>query len=246
MQTKTRAAIVLAMISLLATACTEGETKTHKLYFLGGQSNMVGYGYVSELPVDLSHGVDRVMIFAGRPAYDGERQGGKGLWSPLRPGFGHGFETDGRNIVLSDRFGPELSFGIELSSNQPNTSIALVKYAFGGSGLAPGVGEGNWHPTIRNGHRVNQFDHAIRTLENALSDRDIDGDGIRDRLVPAGIYAASVSVAMALSTCPFSLDQTVCPSYSTNPGLPESRSGIREPCSRSPSPTVKIRVPFSA
>jgi hypothetical protein len=53
--------------------------------------------------------------------------------------------------------------------------------------LAPGVGEGNWHPTIRNGHRVNQFDHAIRTLENALSDRDIDGDGIRDRLVPAGI-----------------------------------------------------------
>lgn len=175
------------MISLLATACTEGETRTHKLYFLGGQSNMVGYGYVSELPVDLSHGVDRVMIFVGRPAYDGEMQGGKGLWSPLLPGFGHGFETDGRSILLSDRFGPELSFGIELSSEQPKTGIALVKYAFGGSGLAPGVGEGNWHPTIRNGHQVNQFDHAIRTLENALSERDIDGDGIRDRLVPAGI-----------------------------------------------------------
>ena len=175
------------MAALLAVACTEGETKTHKLYFLGGQSNMVGYGYVSELPIDLSHGVESVMIFDGRSAYDGESQGGKGIWSPLRPGFGHGFETDGRNIQLSDRFGPELSFGLELSSNLPDTSIALVKYALGGSGLGPGVGHGSWHPTHKNGHKLNQFDHALRTLRNALSDRDIDGDGVRDRLVPAGI-----------------------------------------------------------
>lgn len=148
---------------------------------------MVGYGYVAELPVELNHGVDRVMIFEGRAAFDGERQGGKGVWSPLRPGFGHGFETDGRTIHLSDRFGPELGFGRVLSSNLPDTSIALVKYALGGSSLVPGVGGGNWHPTIRNRHRANQFDHALKTLQNALADRDIDGDGIRDKLIPAGI-----------------------------------------------------------
>ena len=175
------------MISLLAIACAEGESKTHKLYFLGGQSNMVGYGYVSELPLDLSHDVERVMIFDGRSAYDDESQGGKGVWSPLRPGFGHGFETDGRTIRLSDRFGPELSFGLALSSSLPDTSIALAKYALGGSSLVPGVDGGNWHPTIRNAHRINQFDHAIKTLRNALSDRDIDDDGIRDKLIPAGI-----------------------------------------------------------
>lgn len=186
-RTKTRTACVLAIVSLLAIACADGETKTYKLYFLGGQSNMVGYGYVAELPANLNHGVDRVMIFEGRSAFDGDSKGGKGIWSSLQPGFGHGFDTDGRTIRLSDRFGPELSFGLALSSNLPNTRIALVKYALGGSGLVPGVGEGNWHPTIRNGHRVNQFDHAIKTLHNALSDRDIDGDGIRDKLIPAGI-----------------------------------------------------------
>jgi len=175
------------MVSLMAVACTDGETKTYELYFLGGQSNMVGYGHVAELPVDLNHTVDRVMIFEGRSAFDGDPNGGAGVWAPLRPGFGNGFTTDGRNIHLSDRFGPELSFGLALSSNQPDASIALVKYALGGSRLAPGVGGRNWHPTIRDGHRINQFDHALKTLRNALSDRDIDGDGIRDKLIPAGI-----------------------------------------------------------
>ena len=40
-----RAAFVLAIVALLGVACTEGETESHKLYFLGGQSNMVGYGF---------------------------------------------------------------------------------------------------------------------------------------------------------------------------------------------------------
>ena len=56
-----------------------------------------------------------------------------------------------------------------------------------GSGLAPGVGLGGWHPTEKNGQRRNQFDHAMKTLRNALADRDIDGDGVRDVLIPAGI-----------------------------------------------------------
>jgi hypothetical protein len=148
---------------------------------------MVGYGDVDELPADLHRQVDRVMIFEGRAAFDGEWQGGAGIWAPLQPGHGDGFRTDGRSLHLSDRFGPELTFGLALSSYNPGESIALVKYAMGGTGLAPGVGLGSWHPTDKNGHWVNQFDHALRTLDNALSEQDIDGDGIRDRLVPAGI-----------------------------------------------------------
>jgi hypothetical protein len=156
----TRAACVFAIASMLVNACSETETKTYKLYFLAGQSNMVGYGYVNELPNDLKQAVDHVMIFDGRAALDDEWQGGTGVWAPLQPGFGNGFKTDGRSISLSDRFGPELSFGQTMSAMQPDTGIALVKYALGGSGLAPGVGLGSWHPTDRNGHEVNQFDHA--------------------------------------------------------------------------------------
>ena len=183
-----RTACVLMLAAISAVSCTaESETKTYKLYFLGGQSNMVGYGNVDKLPSELDRGIDRVMIFRGRPAYDGKSNGGEGVWAPLTPGYGHGFSTDGRSIVLSDLFGPELSFGASLSSAQPDASIAIVKYALGGSGLESGVGLGSWHPTDKNGHGINQFDHALRTLHNAFSERDIDGDGIRDRLVPAGI-----------------------------------------------------------
>ncbi|MEL7312755.1 MAG: sialate O-acetylesterase, partial [Pseudomonadota bacterium] len=34
---------------------------------------------------------------------------------------------------------------------------------------------------------INQYDHALTTLRNAFSVRDIDGDGAEDQLVPAGI-----------------------------------------------------------
>lgn len=180
-------AFVLIVAVLLFSTSTDGETKVYKLYFLGGQSNMVGYGYTEELPIDLNREIDRVMIFEGRAAFDDERRGGIGVWSPLEPGHGFGVETDGRSVRLSDRFGPELSFGQTLSTKLPDSRVALVKYALGGSSLAPGVGLGGWHPTDKSGHRKNQFDHAMRTLRNALSERDIDGDGIRDLLIPAGI-----------------------------------------------------------
>ncbi len=183
-----RTACVLVLTAVAAVGCTaESETKTYKVYFLGGQSNMVGYGNVEKLPHELDRGIDRVMIFAGRSAFDGEIDGGEGVWAPLTPGFGYGFSTDGRSVSLSDLFGPELSFGATLSSAKPDSSIAIVKYTLGGSGLESGVGYGSWHPTDKDGHGLNQFDHAIRTLHNAFSERDIDGDGIRDRLVPAGI-----------------------------------------------------------
>jgi hypothetical protein len=148
---------------------------------------MVGYGYTQDLPAELNRDVDRVMIFQGRSADDGDRQGGEGVWAPLTPGYGYGFETDRRSVQLSDRFGPELSFGRALSSTFPDTRIALVKYALGGTGLAADAGLGSWHPTQKNGHLINQYDHALRTLHNASNDRDIDGDGTRDRLVLAGI-----------------------------------------------------------
>ena len=37
------------------------------------------------------------------------------------------------------------------------------------------------------GKGINQYDHFLATLRNALSARDIDGDGENDRLIPSGI-----------------------------------------------------------
>ena len=186
----------IAALATLAACSTQAPTATpttgtvteYDLYFLGGQSNMDGYGYVSDLPGDDPGASANVMIFLGTTVEDGGTGGGAGLWAPLRPGYGTGFSSDGETNALSDRFGPELAFGRSLSANDPTRKIALIKYARGGTGLVDGVsGYGSWDPDYEGGNGLNQYDHALATIRNALHVRDIDGDGTQDRLNPAGI-----------------------------------------------------------
>lgn len=186
------AGVLVSALSILALglpgwATAEPVGTTYKLYFLGGQSNMEGFGFTAELPPDESNSSADVMIFAGQMALDNEPHGGRGLWQALEPGFGTGFRSDGAANTLSNRFGPELYFGRTMAERAPGSKTAIIKYALGGSGLAEGVGFGNWHPDFSDGAGINQYDHALTTLRNAFAAPDIDGDGIVDRLVPAGI-----------------------------------------------------------
>jgi len=48
-------------------------------FFMAGQSNMDGYGYVSELPKALT-GTQDVMIFHGNGVFDNQDNGGVGKW----------------------------------------------------------------------------------------------------------------------------------------------------------------------
>ena len=181
------AVAVAASLLLLGCAPVESQGTTYNVYFLGGQSNMDGYGYSTELPGELSGRSPGVMIFTGQLAFDNETHGGVGTWQALQPGFGTGFESDGTDNTLSDRFGPELLFGRTMAEHPGSAKIAIIKYALGGSGLAQGVGYGNWHPDFTDGVGINQYDHALTTLRNAFAVADIDGDGAADRLVPSGI-----------------------------------------------------------
>jgi hypothetical protein len=178
---------MLLGLLLLAGGCGDPEPTTYRLYFLGGQSNMEGFGFNDELSPEIQTTSPDVMIFQGQMALDNAPHGGIGTWHPLAPGFGTGFETDGVTNRLGERFGPELFFGLTMAERLPNTKIAIVKYALGGSGLALGVGFGNWHPDFSAGAGMNQYDYALKTLRGALSQNDIDEDGIPDRLVPSGI-----------------------------------------------------------
>lgn len=181
--------IVLAGFAVVQVAIANPEPHgtTYKLYYLGGQSNMEGFGYSAELPEDRALVSGDVMIFTGQMALDNATAAGVGHWQPLQPGFGTGFATDGVSSKLSDRFGPELLFGQTMAASTPDSKIAIIKYALGGSGLAIGVGYGNWHPDFATGNGLNQYDHALKTLRNAFDVADIDGDGAPDRLIPAGI-----------------------------------------------------------
>lgn len=173
------------LLLLLAIFATSTHAAEYRLYFLGGQSNMDGYGHVSELPDSYRESVHGVRIYHGQPVQDGSPIVVNGTWAPLQPGHGVGFAADAAANRLSDRFGPELTFGARLVAARPGARVALVKYSFGGTALDRRVAAyGNWDPDFDGN---NQYDFALATLRNALSTRDIDGDGAPDRLVPAGI-----------------------------------------------------------
>ncbi len=185
---------VLLFFCVFLSACANlpkaepGAGTDYRVYFLGGQSNMVGYGHTADLASQWTTRRNSIRIFSGMPVPDGDDGGGVGIWAPLQPGFGLGFASDGVINRLSDRFGPELSFGIRIAELNPGANIAIVKYARGGSSLAlDAPNYGTWDPDYVDGNGRNQYDNALTAISRALAATDIDGDGYPDRLVPAGL-----------------------------------------------------------
>ncbi len=187
MKKTTKLSTLVGLALLAPSFAKSAEPTAYKLYYLGGQSNMEGFGFAGELADGAAIVSRNVMIFTGQVALDNETHGGVGIWEFLQPGHGTGFKTDGIKNQLSDRFGPELLFGQTMAIRLPGKKIAIIKYALGGSGLADGVGFGNWHPDFSKGAGNNQYDHFLTTLRNASAQSDVDGDGVADRLVPSGI-----------------------------------------------------------
>jgi hypothetical protein len=184
---------LLLLSSLLALSSQPTLAKDYKLYYLGGQSNMDGYGFNAELPAGIDRKLEGAMIFHGNTAEDGQAVDGRGRWAQLQPGHGVGFSSDGQANKYSDRFGVELSFAAKLRELDPDQPIALIKYSRGGTSIdaAAAGGFGCWEPDFAggsgSGQGINQYDHFLATLRGALAVRDIDGDGEPDRLAPAGI-----------------------------------------------------------
>jgi hypothetical protein len=183
--------IVFSMIILFVIPLTtfSQEKEKFRLFFLGGQSNMEGHGLNAELPDSLTLIDEDIWIFHGNPVPDESKIGGLGKWDVLKPGNGAGFSSDGIENQLSDEFGPELSFGKRLKELYPNDKIAIIKYARGGSSIDSVIAReyGSWEIDFKGKNGINQFDHFLTTLNGALSQCDIDGDGREDELVPQGI-----------------------------------------------------------
>ena len=185
---------LLALAPFLVAGCdtpTDGallQGEVYEVYFLGGQSNMEGFGFTSDLAPELRQPAENVVIYTGRSVADGEAGGGVGVWARLKPGFGFEFVTDGAANILSDRFGPEVTFGHALSATDPEARIAIVKFSRGGTALVDGVsGFGSWDPDYTASNGRNQYDNALTAISEALRTHDVDGDGEPDRLIPAGI-----------------------------------------------------------
>ncbi len=180
--------IKLVFLFLIAFAVTVS-AKKYKVFYLGGQSNMDGFGYNNQLPAELNKPVDGVYIFHGNSTRDSFELGGQGVWDVLKPGHGTGHTSTFEKNYLSDRFGVEITFAREMKKMFPNENIAIIKYSRGGTSIhIDAAGPfGCWDPDFTTGSGNNQYDHFLATLNNAFSVKDIDNDGETDELIPAGI-----------------------------------------------------------
>ncbi|WP_369753090.1 sialate O-acetylesterase [Flavobacterium sp. WC2409] len=180
-------ALLLFIMPFMVFAQTKKDTI--RVFYLGGQSNMQGFGYVKELPDSLNKSNKNVFIYQGNPVGDNDVAGGLGKWDFLKPGHGTGFASDGKNNMLLDRFGIELSFAKKLQELYPNQKLAIIKYARNGSSIdSSGTAYfGSWEPDFRSGKGINQYDYFLKTVNNAMAMKDINGDGVEDILIPSGI-----------------------------------------------------------
>ncbi|MBO3699920.1 sialate O-acetylesterase [Roseivirga sp. E12] len=166
----------------------ERKVDTVRVFYLGGQSNMDGFGFNKDLPDDLNKELNDVWIFHGNPAPDDSEKGGKGLWKKMSPGHGIGFSSNDPINKLSERFGAELSFARKMQSLYPDEKIAIIKYSLGGTSIdTAATSAGTWDVDYLGKNGINQYDHFLNTVRNAFSKKDIDNDGTEDFLVPSGI-----------------------------------------------------------
>lgn len=140
--------LVSTIIALLAAPCATAQAEGRvRVYFLAGQSNMVGQGQVSELGPPYNEPQTDVHYWNGTE------------WLSLAPGFG----------ADSEKFGPEVSFGRAVKDAYPDDEIYLIKYAVGGTTLY-----NDWSPEGE-GEGGPQYQQFMATTRAALANLEADG-----------------------------------------------------------------------
>ena len=151
---------------------------------------MEGHGLNDELPDSLRSISKNVWIFHGYPIGDENLQGGLGKWEVL---LNQATEQASCQMgcATSTLKNLDLNFLLarKLEQLYPGEKIALIKYARGGSSIDSLAAReyGSWEIDFRGTHGINQFDHFLTTVKGALSTTDIDGNGMEEIWVPAGI-----------------------------------------------------------
>lgn len=150
--------IGLMILSLLLAAPIErvygaSTSSKHKVFIMAGQSNMAGCGMNHELSAEFLGEQEKVKIYA-----EGTVEASlKGKWSTLKPGFGSG----------SGCFGPELTFGIDISKAYPDSEILLIKCGWSGTSL-----QGDWRSPSAGGATGVLYENLIDTVNKALGELD--------------------------------------------------------------------------
>jgi hypothetical protein len=123
------------------------------VFLLGGQSNAVGRGAISELPDPAVLYNESVMLFHSANLVSGQPAR---AWTTLRPASN-----------TAGTFGPEISLGSRLAELYPGRRLAIIKHAVGATNLAV-----DWNPGAHprdNSHFGPQFATFVDTVDAGLA-----------------------------------------------------------------------------
>lgn len=149
--------LAAVMLLALSPAILAEEAPEIDIYFLGGQSNMVGLGLKNELPVNLP-AAENIRIFhsaslsSGLPA---------NTWHPL--------VGSSNNAAM---FGPEIGFAHVMAGSLPGKPIGLIKHARGGARLSTtplSYTTTSWSPDLNEEFTV-FMDTANQALQALVAD----------------------------------------------------------------------------
>ncbi|MCC6681894.1 MAG: hypothetical protein IT445_13425 [Phycisphaeraceae bacterium] len=118
---------------------------------------MAGRGRADKLPASLREARKDVLYFYEvRFGADGDLPpSASAQWGPLCP-------TPPRPSTYGPHFGPELTFALEMTRHFPQRTLAVIKYAYGGTNLAH-----QWKPDATDGPRL--FAGMVAKVRTALA-----------------------------------------------------------------------------
>ena len=172
------------------------------VFILAGQSNAEGHNHIRQyhdgresFPAGLQ-AQPRILFWSGNDSPTTQEN----LWSPLRVG-------------QTGDFGPEIGFAHDMQQAMPETTIAIVKYAAGGTGIArsrdytdyipalAGFNDHgrNWHPPTEGQEAGNLYRALIANVRSAMAALERDGKvgELAGLLWMQGEHEAGISQKMA-------------------------------------------------
>ncbi len=132
--------------------------KQLKVYLLGGQSNAVGCTSVDGIPEKLKGYNKSVIIFIR-----GECRVDDYGWNFLKSGLGSSYNDRGGRGT----FGPELTFGANMASSTPDSVIAILKCAWGGTNL-----DIQWRPPGAGGRVGPLYTNFVKAVHEGITALD--------------------------------------------------------------------------
>jgi len=137
-----RTFLIVSASLVLNCIIAHASNKPDLIFLLGGQSNMAGSGYTTDLP-----DTDEYKRYHTPPKNVSIWNVKTKIWQPLE---------------LGKRFGPEIGFAHALSAAFPGKHIGLVKYAAGGTSMDKWAPGGKLYPRL-----MTAFKEARKNAPNA-------------------------------------------------------------------------------